>query len=131
MLWKIAIPIVIGLAVVVWLFSREFSIDALREISITPVTIAAIAAALVASGNAGFRHGMAFQKPDRPRAKVERDMAHYFYVSSLRLLPRRPVGGSALSMIFLKREGINIGRATTLTMTILFLDELFLLFSVR
>ena len=50
MLWKIAIPIVIGLAVVVWLFSREFSIDALREISITPVTIAAIAAALVAVG---------------------------------------------------------------------------------
>ena len=59
MLWKIAIPIVIGLAVVVWLFSREFSIDALREISITPVTIAAIAAALVAVGMRDF--GMAWR----------------------------------------------------------------------
>ena len=35
------------------------------------------------------------------------------------------VGGGALSMIFLNREGINWGRATTITMITLFLDELF------
>ncbi|MDE5555010.1 MAG: flippase-like domain-containing protein, partial [Muribaculaceae bacterium] len=35
------------------------------------------------------------------------------------------VGGSALAIFYLNREGINVGRATTLTLTTLFLDELF------
>ncbi|MDE7459060.1 MAG: flippase-like domain-containing protein, partial [Muribaculaceae bacterium] len=35
------------------------------------------------------------------------------------------VGGSALAVFYLNREGINVGRATTLTLTTLFLDELF------
>ena len=35
------------------------------------------------------------------------------------------VGGSALAIFYLNREGITVGRATTLTLTTLFLDELF------
>lgn len=35
------------------------------------------------------------------------------------------VGGSALAIFYLNREGIGIGRATALTLTTLFLDELF------
>ncbi len=35
------------------------------------------------------------------------------------------VGGSALAIFYLNREGIPVGRATTLTLTTLFLDELF------
>lgn len=35
------------------------------------------------------------------------------------------VGGSALSMIFLRLEGIAMGRATAITLTTLFLDEMF------
>nr|MDE6418408.1 flippase-like domain-containing protein [Duncaniella sp.] len=40
------------------------------------------------------------------------------------------VGGSALGMVFLHREGIELGRATTLMMTTLFLDELFFVVSL-
>ena len=43
LLLKIAIPVIIGLAVVVWLFSREFNVEALREITVTTMTVAAIA----------------------------------------------------------------------------------------
>ena len=35
-------------------------------------------------------------------------------------------GGSALSMLFLQRQGIKLGRATIITMIVLMLDELFL-----
>ena len=125
MLWKIAIPIVIGLAVVVWLFSREFSIDALREISITPVTIAAIAAALVAVGMRDFGMAWRFRSLTDRELKWSATWRTTFLCEFTSAITPSSVGGSALSMIFLKREGINIGRATTLTMTILFLDELF------
>lgn len=39
------------------------------------------------------------------------------------------VGGSSLGMVFLNSQGIEIGRATTLMMTTLFLDELFFVIS--
>lgn len=39
------------------------------------------------------------------------------------------VGGSSLGMIFLNSQGIEIGRATTLMITTLFLDELFFVIS--
>ena len=35
------------------------------------------------------------------------------------------VGGSALAVFYLNREGVSVGRATTLTLTTLLLDELF------
>ncbi|MDE6718159.1 MAG: flippase-like domain-containing protein, partial [Muribaculaceae bacterium] len=35
------------------------------------------------------------------------------------------VGGSSLGMVFLNSQGIEIGRATTLMLTTLFMDELF------
>lgn len=39
------------------------------------------------------------------------------------------VGGSSLGMVFLNSQGIEIGRATTLMLTTLFLDELFFVVS--
>lgn len=125
LLLKIALPVIIGIAVVVWLFSREFNMDALHEIRVTPVTVAAIAAAVAAVGVRDF--GMAW----RFRSLTDRDLGWgatwrtTFLCEFTSAITPSSVGGSALSMIFLKREGVNIGRATTLTMTILFLDELF------
>lgn len=125
LLLKIAVPVVIGLAVVIWLFSREFNVEALSEIRVTSVTVAAIAAALAAVWLRDF--GMAW----RFRCLTGRDLKWSatwrttFLCEFTSAITPSSVGGSALSMIFLKREGINIGRATTLTMTILFLDELF------
>ena len=125
LLLKIAIPVIIGLAVVVWLFSREFNVEALREIKVTTMTVAAIIAALGAVWMRDF--GMAW----RVRCLTDRELRWgvswrtTFLCEFTSAITPSSVGGSALSMIFLKREGVNIGRATTLTMTILFLDELF------
>ena len=125
LLLKIAIPVIIGLAVVIWLFSREFNAEALGAIKITRMTVIAIFAAVLAVGMRDF--GMAW----RFRCLTGRDLKWTatwrttFLCEFTSAITPSSVGGSALSMIFLKREGINIGRATTLTLTILFLDELF------
>ncbi|MBD5213814.1 MAG: flippase-like domain-containing protein, partial [Bacteroidales bacterium] len=39
------------------------------------------------------------------------------------------VGGSAASMLFMNREGVSLGKATTITFTTLFFDELFIVVS--
>lgn len=128
-IWKIALPVLIGLGVVVWLFSNEFNVEAISEIRFTPRVWLCIGLALVAV--AGRDGGMAW----RFRILTDRELRWSRAVNVTMLceftsaITPSSVGGSALSMFFLNREGINMGRATTLTMTTLFLDELFFVVS--
>lgn len=127
--WKVALPIIIGLGVVIWLFNSEFNAQSISEIRFTPRVWCCIGLALLAVF--GRDAGMAW----RFRVLTDGDLKWSRAVNVTMLceftscVTPSSVGGSALSMFFLKREGINMGRATTLTMTILFLDELFFVIS--
>lgn len=125
MLFKIALPIVIGIASVVWLFGKEFNAEVLSSIRIDSHTVACIALALLFF--IGRDVGMAW----RFRALTDRRLSWRKSVNVTMLceftsaVTPTSVGGSALSMIYLNREGIRLGHATAVTMTTLFLDELF------
>lgn len=125
-LWlKIIIPVIIGLGVVVILFYKEFNAEALRSVSFTPLTILGLFfAALTVVGRDG---GMAwrFHVLTDGDLSWKQSIRTTFLCEFTSAITPSSVGGSALSMVFLNREGINLGRATTLTMTILFFDELF------
>lgn len=127
--WKIALPIIIGLGVVIWLFNSEFNAESISEIRFTPRVWLFIGLALIAV--VGRDGGMAW----RFRILTDGDLKWSRAVNVTLLceftsaVTPSSVGGSALSMFFLKKEGIKMGRATTLTMTILFLDELFFVIS--
>lgn len=125
MLIKVLAPIAIGMAVVVWLFHREFSAEALQQIHFSPHVIVSIILAWL------FMAGRDFGLTWRFRTLTDGDLT---WRQALRVdmlceftscVTPSAVGGSALGMIYLNREGISFGRATTLMMTTLFLDELF------
>ncbi|MCM1482996.1 MAG: flippase-like domain-containing protein [Muribaculaceae bacterium] len=122
---KIFIPVAIGLGVVVWLFAREFDIDTLSLIRWNVRTVAGIALAWVAM--AGREAGLAW----RFRVLTDRQLSWRQALKVTMLceftsaVTPTTAGGSAVSMVFMKREGIAYGRGTTLTMSTLFLDELF------
>lgn len=123
--WKVVIPVLIGAGVVFALFSKEFNAETLSEVVFTPRVWGCLAAALVAVFLRDF--GMAW----RFRALTDRQL-RWKSAANVTLLCEftsaitpTSVGGSALSMFFLKKEGINMGRSTALTLTTLFLDELF------
>ena len=121
----IIVPVIIGLGVVVWLFAREFSIEAWRSIHWSLRTAGGIVLAWIAMG--GREYGLAW----RFRALTDRQLSwkQAFKVTMLceftSAVTPTTAGGSALSMVFMKREGIDYGRGTTLMMSTLFLDELF------
>lgn len=122
---KIIIPVVIGLGVVFILFYKEFNAEALRSVSFTPLTVLGLClAALTVVGRDG---GMAwrFHVLTDGDLSWRQSIRTTFLCEFTSAITPSSVGGSALSMVFLNREGINLGRATTLTMTILFFDELF------
>jgi len=130
LVWKICLPIAISVAVVAWLFHREFDIEVWRGISFDFHIVACIMLAWV------FMIGREFGLSWRFRTLTDRQLSWKKAVKVDMLceftscVTPSAVGGSALSMIYLNREGIELGRATTLMMTTLFLDELFFVISL-
>ncbi len=130
-LWlKVATPILIGLGVVLWLFHHEFHASTWDLIHFTPHVIISIFVAWL------FMLGRDFGLTWRFRALTDHDLT---WKQALKVdmlceftscVTPSAVGGSALGMIYLNREGIDLGRATTLMMTTLFLDELFFVLAV-
>lgn len=125
LLLKILLPVALGLGAVVWLFLREFDAGAWQAVTIGGRGMAAIGMAVLFM------------------CLREACLAWRFHVLSdgtlgwlaaLRVtilceftsaITPTTAGGSAMSMVFMKREGVDLGRGTTLMMTTLFLDEFF------
>lgn len=127
---KVLFPIAIGLGVVAWMFHREFNPDVWHEIHFDTKVILCLVAACI------FMVGRDFGMTWRFRALTDRQLrwSQCWRVDMMceftSCVTPTAVGGSALGMVYLHREGINLGRATALMMTTLFLDELFFVVSL-
>ncbi|MDE6170380.1 MAG: flippase-like domain-containing protein [Duncaniella sp.] len=125
LIFKMLVPIAIGMAVVWWLFSREFDPAVLDSIHWSSRVLLCIVLALLFM--AGRDYGMTW------RFRILTDMS-LSWLSALKVcmlceftscVTPTTAGGSALGMLFLHREGIEFGKGTALMMTTLFLDNLF------
>lgn len=128
--WKVLLPVLIGIGAVVLIIfhdaGKENIGEVMRSIRFTPRVYFCIALALL------FTFGRVFGLSWRFRALTDRQL-HWRQAIKVDLLCEftscvtpTTVGGSSLGMVFLNSEGIEIGRATTLMITTLFLDELFM-----
>lgn len=125
LLLKTLLPVAIGVGVVAWLMGSEFSLSQFRNIPWTMHTVTAllVAALFVVGREAGMMW--------RWRVLSDRRIS---WLGTLKVtmmceftsaVTPTTAGGSALSMIFLHREGLSLGHATSLTLVTLMLDELF------
>lgn len=129
LLLKIIIPVAIGIGVVVWLFGREFNIDTLRAIKLTTTAAAGLALAFVALFGRDFGLAWRFRSLSDMRLSWKSSAKVTMLCEFTSAITPTSVGGSALSMVFMNREGIKLGRATAITLTTLMLDEGFFLLS--
>ena len=126
---KIVVPIIIGIGVFVWLFSEEFSFEIFKQITFDCRLITALIFALLFV--IGRDWGMCWRFVTLTNQKLtwRQALKVTLLCEFTSTITPTSVGGGALSMIFLNREGLNWGRATTITITTLFLDELFFVIS--
>ena len=127
--WKVLLPVVIGLGVVVLMFMHDAKKENLSEIwsqiHFTPWSVFCIFIAIICMG---FRDvGLTW----RFRALTDRKLSwgQAWTVDMMceftNCITPSAVGGSSLGPVFLNSEGVEFGRATTLMLTTLFMDELF------
>ena len=128
-IWKVVLPVLIGVAVVAWLFHREFSMELWHSVHFDTRVVLCLALAWL------FMAGRDFGLTWRFRTLSDRQLTWWqalkvnFMCEFTSCVTPSAVGGSSLGMIFMHHEGINLGRATTLMFTTLFLDELFFVVS--
>lgn len=122
---KITLPIIIGMGVFMWLFSEEFSLEFFKQITFDCRLVVALIVALIFVVGRDFGMCWRFVTLTDGILSWRRSLKVTLLCEFTSTITPTSVGGGALSMIFLNREGINWGRATTITMTTLLLDELF------
>lgn len=119
------VPIVIGVGVVIWLFHGEFNPAVFSKFEFSWRTALAIVAAMIFVIGRDFGLSWRFHTIAGGDLSWWRAIKVDLMCAFTSAITPSVVGGSALAIFYLNREGIKVGRATTLTLTTLFLDELF------
>ena len=128
-LWKIILPVAIGVGVVVMMFihdaRKEDLAEVWRHVQFDTRAVLCIILAFL------FMFGRDFGLSWRFRALTDKKLSWPaafevdFLCEFTSCVTPSAVGGSSLGGVYLYSKGIDFGRATTLMMTTLILDELF------
>ena len=114
-----------GAAVAAWLVWRDVDADTLRGIVFDRRTAAGLLLAALSVFGRDFGLSWRFHTIAGGDLSWKRAFRTDIMCAFTSAITPSVVGGSALAIFYLNREGIKVGRATSLTLTTLFLDELF------
>ena len=124
-LYKIAIPIIIGIGVILWMFTNEYQPGTWDLITFDTLTISSIILAWIFMLGRDFGLSWRFREITDKQLSWRQAIKVTFLCEFASAITPSTVGGSALGMIFLKKEGIELVKGTALMLTTIFLDELF------
>lgn len=124
-LWRIVLPVALGVGVAIWLFKRDIDSATLQSIVFDSRTVVGLCLALLFVVGRDFGLAWRFHTIAAGDLTWRRAWRTDIMCAFTSAITPSVVGGSALAIFYLNREGIKLGRATALTLTTLFLDELF------
>ncbi len=122
---KAVIPALIGVGVVAWLFLDDFNPATWNMLNLDWRTCTALCLAVLFVIGRDFGLTWRFHTITDGSLSWGRALRVEVMCAFTSAITPSAVGGSALAVFYLNREGIGVGRATTLTLTTLLLDELF------
>lgn len=125
LLVRAILPVLIGLAVTAWLFHDEFSASTFSDFAIDGRMIAGFALAWLFMIGRDFGLAWRFHTIAAPTLSWWRAIRVDLMCAFTSAITPSAMGGSAFAIFYLNREKVSLGRATTLTLTTLFLDEMF------
>lgn len=122
---QVFIPVIIGIGVVAWLMAREFDIEAIRNIELSPRLAICILLALIFMFGRDLGHFWRFRIITDKQLRWRQAIRVNYLCEFTSAVTPSAVGGSSFAVLYMYAEGLSLGRATTLVMATLFLDELF------
>lgn len=132
-LWKVLLPVAIGLCVVVLMFMHDARKEnlqaALDSIQFTPWSIFCVFLAILCMAGRDFGLIWRFRELTDNKLSWKQAWEVDMLCEFTNCVTPSAVGGSSLGPVYLNSEGIEFGKATTLMLTTLFMDELFFVVS--
>ncbi|MFT3993377.1 MAG: lysylphosphatidylglycerol synthase transmembrane domain-containing protein [Dysgonomonas sp.] len=123
--WKILLPTFIGMGVIVYMFSKEFSLSDLQQITFTGRSVfwIIIAFCFMLGRDIGFtiRYRYLTEKQLSWKQCIKVTLLAEFGTA----ITPSSVGGSSMAILFLSKENIPVGRSTAMVFVTLLLDEMF------
>lgn len=122
---RIIIPILIGLIVVAWFISREINTDILNKLHFTWKTVLwlVIAWCCMLGRDLGYIIRIrVLSENDLTWLQAFRVIMLWEFTSAI---TPSTVGGTAVAVVFIHKEGISVGRSTAIVLATSFLDELY------
>lgn len=131
--WKVLLPVAIGLAVIVLMFLYDARKENLKvvwdSIHFTPWSVFCIFLAVLCMCGRDFGLIWRFRELTNNSLSWKQAWEVDMLCEFTNCITPSAVGGSSLGPVFLNSEGIEFGKATTLMLTTLFMDELFFVLS--
>lgn len=115
----------LGIGVAWWLIHKDIDMATLKSIDFDGHTLMCLSLAVLAVIGRDMGLSWRFHTIAAGDLSWKRSIRTDIMCAFTSAITPSVVGGSAMAIFYLNREGIAIGRATTLTLTTLFLDELF------
>ncbi len=122
---RIIIPIILGLAVVAWFISREINSDILSKLHFTWKSVfwLIIAWCCMIGRDLGYMIRIrVLSENDLKWIQAFRVIMLWEFTSAI---TPSTVGGTAVAVVFIHKEGISVGRSTSIVLATSFLDELY------
>jgi glycosyltransferase 2 family protein len=122
---KIVLPILIGLAVVAWFIAKEIDTDVLSQLNFDWKAISwlLLAWCCMIGRDLGYIIRLRFLSDnDLNWRQAFRVIMLWEFTSAI---TPSTVGGTAVAVVFVHKEGISVGRSTSIVLATSFLDELY------
>ncbi len=122
---KVLLSVCLGLGVTLFLYEREFNLGQVILIPFTFVEVLSVVLAILFMAMKDFAFTLRYRMMCRPSLLSWKGAIRTNYLCEFTsAVTPSAVGGSALIMAYLYREGITVGRGVAVMISTLFLDEL-------
>lgn len=122
---KIVLPILIGIAVVVWLVLKEVDGTALNMLDFTRESVLWLFVAWCFMVGRDFGYVLRIKLLTNNELSWSQSLRIIMLWEFTSAISPSTVGGTALAVIFLHKEGISVGKSTSVVLATSFLDELY------
>lgn len=126
-LLHLLLPVLIGVGVVGCMFANEFDVNSIRNLEFNAFSLFCLLAACMLMFLRDYGMIKRFQLLTDNQLQINQALHIHILSEFTSAITPAAVGGSSLVVLFLKKEGINAGRSTTIMFVNLFLDELYFL----
>ena len=122
---KIFLPVVIGLAVVGYLFAKEFDTEAFTKISFGPVTALMIFAACLCMVGRDLGYMIRIRVLSENRLSWKQAFRIIMLWEFTSAVTPSSVGGTSVALMYVHKEGLSVGRSSAIVMVTSLLDEIY------